>query len=758
VHLLLLGAVTKSALVPFHFWLPGAMAAPTPVSAYLHAAAMVKAGVFLVALLASAFADVPGWRPVLLTLGAVTMVVGGWRALRQHDIKLLLAYGTVSQLGFLLLVAAVGTRSAALAALAMLVAHALFKAALFLVVGVVDHQAGSRDLRVLSGVGRAMPVVATLAVLAGASMAGVPPLVGFVAKESVLAALLDLAEGGDGTGLHGWAGWLVVAAVVTGSALTAAYTARFLWGAFATKPGVVTTEVERPAAGFVAAPALLAVLSLLLGFTGHALTELLLPYAEQFPPGAHEPVLALWHGLNPALLLTAVSLAAGALLFAARGAVQRFQGALSFPFSAQQGYQAAVRALDRVAVELTARTQRGSVAIYLAVILTVVIVVSGTAMLRGVTGEELHWTWWDTPAQAGVGLVIAIASVLTARSRRRLRAVVLVGVTGYGTALLFQLHGAPDLALTQLLVETVTIVVFVVVLRRMPEYFTDRPLQRNRYWRMALGAGLAATVAGFLLLGSSARTQPAVSERFAEEAVAYGGGANVVNVTLVDIRAWDTMGELAVLVVAATGVASLIFLERRGAAVRRVADLPRERRPDPRGSRQGRRTWLSGGRTLAPDQRSIIFEVVTRLLFSSIVVFSLYLLFSGHNNPGGGFAAGLVTGLALLVRYLAGGRYELDEAAPIDAGVLIGSGLATAAVSALAPLAFGGQVLQSAVTDLHVPLLGDVHLVTSLFFDIGVYLVVVGLMLDLLRSLGAGIDRHILREESESAEHVGGGL
>ena len=222
VGLILLGAVTKSAMVPFHFWLPGAMAAPTPVSAYLHAAAMVKGGVYLVAFLAPFFAAVPGWHLVLLPLGVFTMILGGWRSLRQNDIKLLLAYGTVSQLGFLLVVVSIGTRSAALAGLAMLIAHALFKASLFLVVGIVDHNAGTRDLRRLSGVGRSMPVVAVTALVAGASMAGLAPLTGWVAKESVYAALIDVAREGDGTGLPALAGWAVLAGVVLGSALTAA--------------------------------------------------------------------------------------------------------------------------------------------------------------------------------------------------------------------------------------------------------------------------------------------------------------------------------------------------------------------------------------------------------------------------------------------------------------------------------------------------------------------------------------------------------
>ena len=200
VVLLLAGALSKSALVPFHFWLPGAMAAPTPVSAYLHAAAMVKAGVYLVAVLAPIFAATPGWRPIVLTLGAATMILGGWRALRQYDIKVLLAYGTVSQLGFLIVLTGLGTRAAALGGLALLISHALFKSTLFLVVGIVDHSAGTRDLRKLTGVGRSMPVVAIAAVIAGASMAAIPPTIGFTAKETAFEAMTYLVADGDGTG------------------------------------------------------------------------------------------------------------------------------------------------------------------------------------------------------------------------------------------------------------------------------------------------------------------------------------------------------------------------------------------------------------------------------------------------------------------------------------------------------------------------------------------------------------------------------
>jgi multicomponent Na+:H+ antiporter subunit A len=748
VHLLLVGAISKSALVPFHFWLPAAMAAPTPVSAYLHAASMVKAGVYLVALLAPVYAGVAGWRPVLLVLGIATMLLGGLRALRQTDLKLLLAFGTVSQLGFLIMVLGIGTRSALLAGLALLLAHALFKATLFLVVGIIDRSAGTRDLRRLSGLGRRMPVVAGAAVLAAASMAGIPPLLGYVAKESVLVAVLDVAKDGDGTGLAGMAGWLTLLGVVLGSVLTAAYSARFVWGAFATRPVEEEPDLTPVHPGFAAGPVLLAALSLVLGFLGRPVTELLSPYLEAVPEGVHHAELSLWHGVGLPLLATLLALAGGALMFLMRDRVARLQSRWTIDWSLERAYRSGMRVLDRTAVEVTGVVQRGSASAYLAIILAVVVVVPGSTLI-GAWGD-IDVQAWEHPAQAVIGVVIVAAAVMATRSRRRLRAVLLAGATGYGTALLFIMQGAPDLALTQALVETLTVVVFVLALRRMPEYFTDRPLSRQRYWRMALGLAVAIVSAGFMLVAAGARVADPVSLMLPQEAVDYGGGKNIVNVILVDARAWDTFGEITVLVAAATGVASLIFVNTRGTGIRRVHEIPYPATVRKQPTSPGRRPWLAAPRTLPPESRSIIFEVVTRLMFHTIVVFSIYLLLVGHNEPGGGFAAGMVTGLALVVRYLVGGRYELDEAAPVDAGRLIGGGLAVAALAAVLPLAFGGAILQSAIVDLHIPVLGDLHLVTSALFDVGVYLVVVGLVLDLLRALGSHIDRQVVRARRES--------
>jgi multicomponent Na+:H+ antiporter subunit A len=733
VLLVLAGAVTKSALVPFHFWLPAAMEAPTPVSAYLHAAAMVKAGVYLVARLAPGAADVPGWRPLVLGLGVATMLLGGYRALRQSDLKLLLAFGTVSQLGFVTLLVGAGSAELARAGLAMVLAHGLFKSTLFLAVGVVDHATGTRDLRELSGVGRRLPVLAIVAGLAAASMAGVPPLLGFVGKEAAFTALLD---GGlpDRT-----AALLVLAGIVLGSVLTAAYTLRFLWGAFAAKPGRPATEVTSPPGPlFLAAPGVLAGAGLLAGPAAELLEPVVGRYAEELPsyvPKAEE--LALWHGVQPALGLSLVTLLGGAALFAGRSAVGRVQRRLTVRASADEGYWNVVQGVDRLAVLVTGTTQRGSLPAYLGTILTVVVLLAGFLLTRAATWPR-EWRAWDSPVQVLAGVVVLLAAAMAVRIRQRLSAALVVGVTGYGLAVFFVVAGAPDLALTQFLVETVTIVAFVLVLRKLPKDVSERHRRRERTGRGLLAGGVGLLMGAVSAVALAARDAVPVSEEFgrlAEEAQ----GKNVVNVTLVDLRAWDTFGEISVLIVAATGVASLVFLRGRTGAVDRAE--PDAGTGDERSRRAPVGEWLAAGGTLDPRRRSVVLEVVVRMLFHTVLVFSLYLLFAGHNAPGGGFAGGLVAGLALVLRYLAGGRYELGAAAPLDPGRLLGAGLLLAGGTGVAALVLGGQVLESTYWEWTLPVLGHVKLVSPLFFDVGVYLVVVGLVLDVLRSLGAELDR-----------------
>lgn len=754
VVLVLIGAFSKSALIPFHFWLPAAMAAPTPVSAYLHAAAMVKAGVYLVARLAPGLADVAPWRPMVLVAGIGTLLIGWYRALKQHDIKLILAFGTVSQLGLITLMVGYGDAQMALAGLMMLCAHALFKSALFLSVGVVDVAMGTRDLRELSGVGRAMPVTATFAGLATASMIGLPPFAGFVAKETSLEALV----GGD---LIATITWIAIA---LGSVLTVGYGLRFWWGSFADKPGVELLPVGRTSRVMVAPVVILATLGLILGIVSSWWSNLLELHADTYA-GTPEH-LALWHGFGPPLLITVSVLVLGALLFRIRAPFEKLTTSHEMPKGADQVYRDIIRGLERLSGIVTGATQRGSLPAYLSTIFVFAIISLSAAALFGGASLPQGFRLWDSPAQGATAIVTLCAAVLAARARHRMKAVLLMGVTGYGVALTYELYGAPDLALTQVLSETITLVLFVLVLRRLPPYFSNRPLRRSRSWRLLLAIVSGVSVALLAAMAASSRVHSPISELFAEEGFVFGYGRNIVNVTLVDIRAWDTLGETSVLIVCAMGIASLLFVRDRVGRTDRLRNVlgpvdsstrakfaeavsneggyvPKPLPTSGEAAQEGRnRTWLASILRHGVESRPVILMVGTRLVFYSIVMVSMFLLFSGHNQPGGGFAGGLLTGIALALRYLAGGRFELGAALPVLPSHLMGGGLLIVTGSALIPVLLGGNPLQTAMFDFTLPAFGDVHFATALIFDVGVYLAVVGLSLEILRSLGGEIDRH----------------
>ncbi|OJU47218.1 MAG: Na+/H+ antiporter subunit A [Microbacterium sp. 69-7] len=752
IVLLLVGALSKSAIFPFHFWLPGAMAAPTPVSAYLHAAAMVKAGIYLIARLAPAFAENELWRPIVIGLGIFTMLLGGFQALRESDLKRILAFGTVSQLGMLTVVLGYGERNSALAGLALLIGHALFKSALFLIVGIIDRQLSTRDIGELSGVGRQAPTLAVVSIIAIASMVGFAPTVGFVAKEAVLTSLLEGGTRPDAL--------IPLLGILLGSILTTAYGLRFVWGAFWTKKDAAgaarpVTPWPDPPLGFLAAPILLAALTLAAGFTAPLLDTAFSGYADTLPAvGGYPYHLALWHGWEPALFLSLGSIALGAVVFAVAQRTGRMPHRV-LPFTAADVYNLVLRLIARIAVWTTTFTQRGSLPVYVGTIFVVFVAAEGTALFA--SGDwQISLDAWQTPMQLVVAPIMIIAGIFAVRARKRYTGVVLVSATGLGMVALFATSGAPDLALTQILVETVTLVAFALVLRRIPARLGEHNASVKPILRAILAIAVGATMAMVAMVATGARVATPISERFPDLAYELGHGKNVVNVALVDLRGWDTMGELSVLILAATGVASLVFVTHRSDLISRsISALPtgvtRTRRPlietaegpRPRGSDPDstRQTWLVGGQKVRPENRSILLEVIVRILFHTIIVVSIYLLFAGHNLPGGGFAGGLVAGMALVMRYVAGGRYELGAAAPTDAGRLLGAGMALAVATAVLPLLFGLPPLKSVFWEAEIPIIGHIEFVTSTLFDIGVYLVVVGLVLDVLRSLGGEVDR-----------------
>jgi multicomponent Na+:H+ antiporter subunit A len=565
VVLILVGGLTKSAQFPFHPWLPGAMAAPTPVSAYLHAASMVKAGVVLVGRLSPAFADRSYWWVPIAVLGLVTMLVGGWRALHETDLKRLLAFGTVSQLGLLMVLFGSGDRIGEIAALTLLLAHGLFKAPLFMVVGIVDKVTGTREVGALSGLGRRIPGVAVAATLAAASMAGVPFLLGFLGKEAAFEAFVH-----DGDRV-------LALGLLVGSVCTVAYSARFLWGAFATKSGVEPTAPRPVVPGLWAPTWVAALVGLVLGCLPAAAGALADGYAEAYPArdaveqGYH---LALWHGPGLPLLFSAIALVVGITLHVQRARVTALHAMLRHPLSTQRGYEVVVAAVERAAVWTTGRIQAGSLPVYLAVLLVTVLILPGIALVTGGSWPS-SVPGFGSLMQLPLGVVVVAAAFALTRVRRRFTAVLLVGAIGYAIGGLFVVDGAPDLALAQFLVETLTMVAFVFVLRRSPAHFDSGPRPRRsvhvRKAVLATVAGVFVAVAGVVLSGArqaepaaprvGSAGYPSVSAEFVARSP-EAGADNVIAAILVDFRALDTVGEITVLLIAAAGTAGLVFATR----------------------------------------------------------------------------------------------------------------------------------------------------------------------------------------------------
>jgi multicomponent Na+:H+ antiporter subunit A len=701
--LVLVGAFSKSAQVPFHFWLPGAMAAPTPVSAFLHSATMVKAGVFVVARLSPSFAELDWWRPLLVSVGGVTMLAGGVAALRRDDAKQSLAFGTVSQLGMLTLLFGIGDPEVAAAGVAMLVAHAVFKSALFLAVGAVEHATGTRRLSELTGIGRQLPWVATSAAVCMLSMVGVPPLMGFVAKESALATLVESPLRWSTPALF---------AVVAGSCLTTAYTLRLWLGMFGTKVGRPGVAVHhRPGPLLVAPVAALAACSVLAGVLAGRLQGALDDVSRSLDPESRAHVSALPHA-NLALLLTVVALFAGSMIgiVVTRLDRRRAEGATG----GERFFQLAYDGLLDGSKQVTAIAQSGSLPFYVAVIFAVLSVVLGVSLALG---PDAHWgdvVVADSLIQGAVAVLGVVMSVAVVMARRRFVSVLLLGGVGQALTVLFLLYGAPDLALTQFMVESLMIVAFLLVLRHLPPSYAAAPSWAPRALRIGLSVVVGLTVSWFALAAGGTDRPTDVTDAIEQLSLPEAGGRNVVNVTIVDFRGVDTMFEITVFGVAALGVANLVVASRRAggeARVRRFARVGAE---------------------------SMIFDQTVRMIFHLTLLVSVYVTLRGHNAPGGGFAGGLIAGAAFVFRLIAGSQSSArsPRLAPAPP-TLIAFGMLLAVGSGAVALLAGDEFLESSITHVDVPLIGDVKLVSTGVFDAGVYLLVVGVVILVLSNLAS---------------------
>jgi multicomponent Na+:H+ antiporter subunit A len=558
------GAFTKSAQVPFHFWLPNAMEAPTPVSAYLHSATMVKAGVYLLARLSPILGGTMAWELIVVTVGVVTMVVGAWLAIRHTDLKRILAYSTLSALGTLVMLIGLGTDAAISAAMAYVLGHALYKGALFMVAGAIDHETGTRDVEVLGGLRRAMPIAAAAGGLAALSMIGLPPLFGFISKELTYEATL-----GEASGLV-----LVGIAVAVNVLLAAAAGIAGIGPFVGPMRALPKRPHEAPVALWIGA-AVLAVVGLLIGI-GPGLVEPLLSAAAASVLGRATPVsLSLWHGFNAVLALSILTLAGAAVAYGIRGVLRRAaaRADLGPRWGPARGYDLVLEGVDWFARVQTRALQNGSLPRYLSsILLTTLGLVGFSLFYRG------QHVWAVHPPEVaayevGIALLILVAALVTVTTTSRMGAVAALGVVGYGVSLIYLMFGAPDLAMTQILIETLTVILFVLVFSFLPGFtmFSSGPA-RVRDAVVALAAGALMTT--LVLVASVMRFDPAIPDFYAEHSLPDGHGRNIVNVILVDFRALDTLGEITVFAIAAVGVYALLKL-------RMTADPPSTSRTRP---------------------------------------------------------------------------------------------------------------------------------------------------------------------------------
>jgi multicomponent Na+:H+ antiporter subunit A len=688
--LVLLGALTKSAQFPFHFWLPHAMAAPTPVSAYLHSATMVKAGVYLVARMTPILGATYGWTAVVSIVGAATMVVGACRAVQETDLKRILAYSTVSALGVLTMLLGVGTREAITAALVYLLAHACYKGALFLVAGSIDHEAGTRDVTVLSGLRRAMPVTALAGGAAALSMAGLPLTLGFVGKDGAYEAFL---HGGDRS--IWFLGLTVLASMLLGLS-------GLLVGLVPFRGHAVTADEAHEPPWELWLPALvLATAGVITGIAPFILDDVVGAAATAITGVPVDASLAVWHGFTPALALSMATLAGVGGAYACRNVlrVSTWQPRVG----PEQIYGGVLRALDATGRAIAPALHSASLRSYVMAIVVTTIFVVGVAVATtpGIPGLRQH-----TPVRTHellVVLVVIAGAVAAATARSTMAAVLSLGAVGYGVAMTFLLFGAPDLAMTQFSVETLTAVIYVLVFRRFRTLENlSPPLVRMRDGLLATSLGVV--VGGLVLVTAHAETAPRLREFFVEYGPTLGHGRNIVNVILVDFRGFDTLGEITVLATAAIGVRALVRL----AAAERTA---------------------TASDVASSLSTSAIFRSATRALMPLLLLFALFLLMRGHNQPGGGFVGGLVAAAAFALYAIAFGVEQARRALLVNPLVLLGSGLLIAAASGL-PAVIGGRSFLSAVWVSWPAALG-----TPVVFDIGVFLVVTGVVAMMIFSL-----------------------
>jgi multicomponent K+:H+ antiporter subunit A len=706
--LVLLGAFTKSAQFPFHFWLPHAMAAPTPVSAYLHSATMVKAGIFLLARFYPALAGTDTWFLLVGLTGLTTLLFGAYIALFKHDLKGLLAYSTISHLGLITLLLGLDTQLATVAAIFHIINHATFKASLFMATGIIDHETGTRDMRKLNGMWRYLPYTATLAMVAAAAMAGVPLLNGFLSKEMFFAETLHQQ-------VLGSMSWLIPVLATVAGALSVAYSSRFIHDVFFNGEPIDLPRTPHEAPRYMRVPIeILVVLCILVGIFPHFVVDGILSAASLAVLGQAMPEykLTIWHGFNLPLLMSGMAVIGGLFIYVNRKYLFQFQASLP-PFNAKKIFERFLAVVVNWCQNKIQSTENGSLQRYVFIMLGVVLLASGWPLFEM---KQLAGSVPNTPVDIqnaiGAGLLIigAIATVIW--HRIRMVSLLMLSIVGLMVSVAFTRFSAPDLALTQLTVEVATIILLMLALFFLPQS-TPRESSSLRILRDVVISSTVGIIIASICYALLTRPLDSISEFFIANAKTGGGGTNVVNVILVDFRGFDTLGEITVLGIAALGIFKLLS--------RIPLYMPASD---------------SEGRPWSKDRHPILLACISQSLLPLALLVSAYIFLRGHNLPGGGFIAGLVTSIAFILQYMAHGTAWINERFDVNYRKIIASGIAIAMFTGVGSWFFDKPFLTTWFDYFDIPFVGKTELASAIVFDLGVYLTVVGATLMILASLG----------------------
>ena len=716
--LILLGAFTKSAQFPFHFWLPNAMAAPTPVSAYLHSATMVKAGLFLVARLLPIFAGAALFHNIVTFIGLFTLCVAAFFAIFKEDLKGLLAYSTISHLGLIMCLLGIGSPLAVAAAIFHIINHATFKAALFMIAGIIDHESGTRDLRKLSGLWQMLPFTATLTMITAASMAGIPLTNGFLSKEMFFTELVENLSGP-----------VMVGAAIAGTLagiFAVTYSIRLVHGVFFDGPlgqQVPNKDAHEPPFGMRAPAILLAFLCIAVGLLPGLLVEKIVNSTTQASTqnfafeGTH---LALWHGINLPLVMSIIAIFGGAIFYfalAKGGAIREID--LDPKLGKLQGrvlFDLFLKNLLLNSRRFRRATENGKLQSYILwIVLFTIGLVGYPLVVNGIDTGSRELTHAPVLAIVLWLLLFSACWMMLWFHHERIKAILISGAVGLVVTMVFIGFSAPDLALTQITVDVVTTVLLLMSLSLLPQLtpYESSPTRRWRDAVIAVCGGLGIATVAWLVM---TRDHNSISWFFIQQSIPLGGGTNVVNVILVDFRGFDTFGEITVLGIAAIGVLSLMDGMRAHG------------------------TTMTQGLTYRFNPSPLMLRITASWILPVALVVSLYIFMRGHNLPGGGFIAGLVTSLALIIQYIAVGQDKTEQLLGAKSGRLyeiwIGIGLTIAGLTGIAAWFWSRPFLTSAHIYVSPPMIGEMHLASAALFDVGVYVTVVGATMLMISVLG----------------------